>query len=266
MSKCPNNVTMQSTIMPVFTGKIAQPTFEVAINYGTAICIGPNIAITANHSVADPPEGQELIIVSPTKKHAMSGAQIRNVDRFEKIDIAIVETEHLFENRRECYWYDGKCKDGEDVLSLGFAHSANYLEFGSYHTKFYKGNIVSVVPHRYWGHPEVSEAYELSFGVPKGQSGGPLVVREFHEQSAVDTIIGVVIGNRRLEIEVEKERETVVEITKTMKEIEIVRTVEVSHYGIAVPTTEILGLHSDILGTTIRGYLDSRGLLVPFNT
>lgn len=256
-------MSFSDIVIPIFTGPIEDEKFDIKINYGTAFPIAPNVFVTANHSVSNPPAGQYIVLGYELEGGRIGVTAIKALDRFDYLDIAIVETYQSIPNTTLYKWYDGVVPMVTDVMTVGYAYSLNnFKEFNTFSQKAFKGYVVGIIPFRFFDQQNKFSAYELSFQAPKGQSGAPVLIRDLHSKIPNGTIIGVIIGSKRESIEFGDMVETHTETIEKGREIEIVRTIEATHFGVAVQSAEILPLYSEILGRTVREYLQEKDLIV----
>ena len=103
---------------------------------------------------------------------------------------------------------------------------------------------------------DIFSVHELSFPVPRGLSGSPLL-------NAVGNVMvnGVVIGNSDSQMVVFRSKEIETEAEKNTKSTTIVERFESLSLGIAVQPEAILPLQSTMLGTTIEDHLLTNELL-----
>lgn len=247
--------------IPIFCGPIVDNEFDVKINYGTSFPIAPNIFVTANHSVAEPQDKERYLAFGFEEDGRIRFTTIKAVDRFEEIDIAIVETHLSIPGMAIYKWLDGQADMITDIISVGYGFSLRAVdELKVFSQRAFKGYIISIV--YFCDFQKKFNAYQLSFRAPKGQSGASVFVRDLFSNVPQKSIIGVVVGNRVESITCGDSEGTHTEVIKEGKNTETVTTVEASQFAIVVPTTEILPLHSEILGKTVREYLLEKDLIV----
>lgn len=102
--------------------------------------------------------------------------------------------------------------------------------------------------------------YEVSFAVPRGLSGAPLLdARDLERFSGA---VGIVIGNSKSNILVH--RQTDIETAPGSPAIQ--RTIEQYEsltLGVAIRTSWLIDIKSDLLGATLGDHLGKHGLLLP---
>ncbi|MFI5399299.1 MAG: hypothetical protein ACHQ9S_27535 [Candidatus Binatia bacterium] len=143
----------------------------------------------------------------------------------------------------------------DDVRTWGYAYGIQTVAKEQVTMqRAFKGYVVSrpigYTPVGYDAAP--FEVYELSFQVPRGLSGAPL-----QPVNRPLVVHGVIIGNSQSRMKVFSHQELVVESGVTNR----VEHFEALTLGLAVRPGSILDQTSRVLRGTIRGHLDSLGLL-----
>jgi hypothetical protein len=138
------------------------------------------------------------------------------------------------------------------VSAVGYPHALDSKkDYGVIIQRAFAGHVVAVAPFHLPQHDPEQRflAYELSIPVPKGLSGAPLV-------RADGAVVGVVHHMRTTEFntvyEALAEQEGQVNFYQVRS--------QVHNCGIAV-TSRALGFHSNLLGMSLREYLQKEELL-----
>jgi hypothetical protein len=228
--------------------------------YGTAFSIGRDLILTAGHSVAKPDEPDRLIVALPKSFSGTLGTDteylsIVEAERIATHDIGVARVSINFENTFptlvRAHWSFDRLPHLADVGCGGFPHALNILEFNAMAYRSHKGYIVAYLPHRFASDSDPFEIYEVSFQVAIGMSGAPLI-RLDH-----GTVAGVLVGTRETDVRLVLEQE----ISSEGQRVETTTTVQRVHYGVAIPSFVIANLKFDLLGGTVREYLQRQGLV-----
>lgn len=134
------------------------------------------------------------------------------------------------------------------VRTSGYPYALSIPE-GALSIRSFTGNIVSNP--KFYKLKSTPRVYELPFQCPRGLSGGPLLTNNKNE------VTGIIIGNAKSEMMVFSDKE----IINEGKTETIVERYESLQFGIALSASEIMDLHSNMLGMTVGEHLKKFGLL-----
>lgn len=227
---------------------------------GTAFSIGGDYMITAAHVLTGiPTSGQDLALVGIS--HPEKGLMAAIVAEYEDLqcDVAILRVTYSMPDLSQCFnrfqWSSKQLNPFENVRSVGYAYGLHKVdEEETVVVRGFQGHIVSSLdrfrPVGGTGSP--FSVYELSFAVPRGLSGSPLL----NAQGKV-IVHGVVIGNSESKMLVFSSEEKVVEESSST----FVEQYESLTLGVAVRTDQLLNLDSELLGSTVEKYLSDSDLL-----
>jgi len=132
-----------------------------------------------------------------------------------------------------------------DIHTVGFPFALD-LERFRIRVRAFKGHIVS--SSTFYDLPRNPRCYELSFACPRGLSGAPLCTQR------PGRVVGLVIGNQSTEMLVYSDKEVQKEDGKPAKETE---RYEATQFGVAIQTSSLQDIESDILGGSVMEYLKS---------
>ena len=185
-------------VFPVFGGeKDKDGLFKGIEIYGTAFYIKNNFFVTCAHTVNNALQHPEIALGSGYQGKIWY-SYITNREIFEANDSAIVEC-HV--ERAQSYpWKADMLFLLHDVVSFGYPYGMNQIQ-KQILLRAFKGNISMVgFNHNFSGNPH----YELSFQVPRGLSGAPLLLWI----SDTKYICGMAIGNEMTDMTVFSSKET----------------------------------------------------------
>ena len=215
--------------------------YDIKEIYGTAFYISNGFYLSAGHSIKNAIQCEKYGIAHKALdgKYKISFGIDNEV--FDNKDIGIIKTEHEFPSTKVLKWDFDFPDKLSDVIAIGYPYGLNPIQ-NMIKCRGFKGYITSVC--KFWRFPDAPAVFELSFQCPRGLSGSPLLLRNSNK------IIGVVIGNEQTEMEIYREKETIIEkIEQTY-----IRT-EYFTYGIAISAKEIGEIRSTMLNSLISEYL-----------
>ncbi len=115
----------------------------------------------------------------------------------------------------------------------------------------YRGSIASA--HQIYQLPDEPGGYELSFPAPRGLSGAPLLL-----QQMPPIVVGYIVENGRSGMLVMSHRESIAESSSET----VVEQYEYLTYGIAVSSSAVVEVQSELLGGTIKDHLKRHNLFI----
>jgi len=250
--------------VPIIKGRLADNVhFSVIQEYGTAFYMGNNLFMTAGHCLVFPPEPDFLYISLPSEQaHQNFGTNLRGFriiegERHQHFDIGIAKVaeniSHYFPELLRLRWSFVSLPCLCDVATHGYPHALSpQQDFNALTGRGHKGYIVAELPHRVDGFDTHFLSYEVSFQVPLGLSGAPLLY------GSPSTVGGVLIGTKETSMILRVEKE----ITREGTQVEVYQREQIVHYGVAVPSAVIGGIQSALLGMSVTDYLIKEGLVV----
>lgn len=137
-----------------------------------------------------------------------------------------------------------------NVLAGGYPYALERDRLQVY-VRAYRGSIAAA--HRIYQLPAEPMGYELSFPAPRGLSGAPLLL-----QQLPPVIVGYIVENGRSGMLVMSHRESVAESTTET----VIEQYEYLTYGMAVSSSAIVDIQSELLGGTVRDHLRRHGLFI----
>ncbi|HUY90248.1 MAG TPA: hypothetical protein VMV10_16035 [Pirellulales bacterium] len=224
--------------------------------FGTAFCIGNDFYLTAGHCVMAL-EGSEVagLGFGGFREGLISGplgiARVKRTETVDEYDVGIIEAEQIPDVGTPP-WLFGHCAPLTDVRTGGFPFALDH-EAGIVTSRAFKGYIVAFVE-KFRELKAGPTVYELSFPAPKGLSGAPLSIVLPNRVG----VGGMFIGNRSIEMEVFREKETI-----AGKGEETFIKVEGLQFGIAIAAGSLRNVPSKLLGSTLGEHLQRLGLVVP---
>jgi hypothetical protein len=240
----------QETVFPVIgadwvKGQTEKRVLQIRQVCGTAFSIGGGFFATAEHvlrTVSDY-EAPQLGIPHPTRNGEWSYVNIDAVDLKPEVDLGILSAKvpHFLIPP----WDLVDRPMLSTVRSVGYPYALDD-ENGWIMFRAFQGYITALYPWTAFSARPL--CYELSFQVPRGLSGAPLIM----ETESGPKVGGMLVGNRSTEMLVY----TTKEVLKDKKET-VVERYESLQLGIAVRTISLLDLHSEILGGTIKEHLST---------
>ena len=259
----PIEVSPYSLALPLFAAKRqSEGVYQSGGVVGTGFILGNGFILTAAH-VAHAMAADGGIGVVGVPIPGADEVRVGEVAEIEilKHDLAILHTPLKPEAKPETLvrfpWSRTQARQLDIVWSVGFAYGTHIVRGQTrLLQRVFSGSIVSV-PGEYEipSLPEPFAAYELSFAVPRGLSGAPLLVQA--RTGEPTAVLGVVIGNSSSSMVVQRSEEKLAE----PGHVRTVETVESLTLGIAVHSSSILPQHSKFLRMSIGKYLDQQGLL-----
>lgn len=245
-------VIMPEYLFPVFGGRVVKKllrgedeersVFEGNLVFGTASYLGGDIFITAAHVLKSALELGQMAV------GFTSGVGIRvncfsEYDLKEDFDIGFFRAKP--ENPKKFNWTFNELASLADVKAIGYPFATDNENF-TINIRGFKGHVVSTGPHfRLKAKPMI---YELSFAVPKGLSGAPIIDEETKE------ICGIVIENNETKIMVYNSGEVI----KSNGNVEIVERYNSMNLGIGVQSVSLRKLKSNLFDGTFEEYVNSQ--------
>jgi len=260
-----NLLTGYSLSMPVYRAQLLpDDAFQIigATIFGTCFSIGSNFMMTAGHVIQnlqiDDTHKGVVGIIDP-EGTISKGALVMETEVLPhdvgvlKVEFTYPESEYWF---HRLSWSKDTLVGFEAVRCCGYAYGLHRVEDRqSVIQRCFQGHIVSglneFLPLGMDGSP--FSVYELSFQVPRGLSGSPLLT-----STGMVVVKGVVIGNSNYQMRVFHSREVEQETNATT----IIENYESLSLGIAVQPTAMLPLQSLLLNDTIENHLRKVGLLI----
>lgn len=235
-------------VHPLQAGERNGLRFTIRSVIGSAFSIGDGYFLTCAHVIDN---GSSYKNVSVGKQNSELGMweaiEIESIELNHDIDLALLYAPK-FESAHTRVW---RVPENLPMLTkihcTGFPFALNYPGDGSIQIRAFEGTISSKTN---WSDFKANpEIYELSHVAPRGLSGAPLCVE--------NQIVGVIFGNRSIEITVFSEKEIEIESgsTNTYEKIEALRI------GLALQAIPVLCTHYKLLDGTIAMHLEKNSLL-----
>jgi len=217
---------------PVFSAKWDGARARIENLYGTALPLGRDLLLTADHVVANVLDAAPEFAVgwgAPEDSHEPGGpvpfSRASVAARWPEVDLAALRLPAPLENLPA--WDMGIHAIFTPVASIGFPFGYDVTD-KTVTPRGFSGNIVCSHNYpRFSGNPSV---YELSFATPRGLSGGPLLLGA--------RICGAIVGNHQTKMLVFSDEERVEESGAVTR----VERYEVMNLGIAITARSILDL------------------------
>ncbi|MFL5329156.1 MAG: serine protease [Gemmataceae bacterium] len=233
---------------------------------GTACYLGDGFFVTAGHCLEEVPKPESFRVLIPTgsSEAGPAPATSYSIVQFERntdFDFGIFRVEIDIAAKHSNLWRSKwslheRAPVLTDVLLVGHPHALSAREFGVYGVRGYKGHIVTMLPHRLSPDGPPVFCYELSCAVPKGMSGASVHLQN-RKGPNFGSIIGFAIGTKETAFQMRIEKE--VEDDGTSKNT-LIRS-QIVNYGIAVPCAAVADIRFEMLGVTIREYLQRHNLI-----
>lgn len=202
--------------------------------YGTAFSIGNDCFITAGHSITAAASESDVIGIAFIADGRYFLAEALEYEVLPELDVCFLRTTATIGRAKAYPWERDRIPALATVMACGYPFAID-PELHGISTRVFKGHIVSRKPFpRFSAKPWV---YELSFASPAGLSGAPLVAIDGNPR-----IAGVILGNYETKMLVLSDKEIISEQT-----VRIVDTYHALQLGIAIQSTELLGLKSKVL-------------------
>jgi hypothetical protein len=215
---------------------------------GTAFCIGDGTFLTAAHVMKEALAHSQFGIGFAAPNLTWRRLPVEDVEIIEDFDVA------LFRSRAPNFeplpWIQDDLLLLADIHASGFPYALN-PRMGSLNARAFRGTVSGT--DRFERLPTHPLVYELSFQSPRGLSGAPLLT-----WGANPKVAGVVIGNSTSEMVVFSNRERVSDTSET-----IVERFEALHLGVALRSSQLLGLEFSTLGRSLASFLNDADLLHP---
>ncbi len=193
--------------------------------HGTGFFISPTgLALSAAHIIPSPETLGARKLFAFVQRATTEVFQVTNVQSWLQHDLCSIR---VAIDKTEYFSCDFSGLDsGEDVWSVGIPEHELW-EKGKKQMRTLKGHI-SFAMDRF---------VELSFHVPKGMSGSPLLVGK--------SVKGVLIGNWRSE-QLEDRIEEIVEVSDKREIIRFIESKEIVHAGVAIDLANVDGLQKHL--------------------
>lgn len=239
------DVSVYNYVFPVYGGELDKNgSLDIKEIYGTAFSILNNNFITCAHTV-EAALTHPVMAIGYLQKGESKALQISKHELFQLNDSAIIQTDVEIPESIALKWVKQELNMLTDVCSFGYPYGWDSLH-KQILVRAFKGYIsLRGRNHNYSKSPH----YELSFQVPRGLSGGPVL--------HANNICGMASGNEITEMVVfsQKELENDGKIEKHYFKTEAL------HTGIAMQTSSFLKLDSKLLGGDFETYLNKVGLM-----
>ncbi len=253
-------------LLPVFSVRPRpDPVPEGAVTcvdiLGTAFSIGGDFLLTAGHVVralGGPSHGGVRVVDRPNDEPIL----LRVLECEPLLhDLGIVRLHVPNEARAWIHpmcWTRDELEPLDRIRMVGFPHGMHEVDGERFSiTRAFEGHVVSVL-HRFLPRgvdPPSFRAYELSFMVPPGASGAPLLdARDVEEGMPV---AGVVIGSQNVSVPVHSSTE----VERSTRETTVVERYDRMSLGIAVHADVVFSTTSQLLGRTIGEHLEGHDLV-----
>ena len=229
---------------------------------GTAFFLLETIMITAGHVVQEIEAASPRIAVVGLVEPGSGRIKAAPVKSYELLpcDIAVLNVEFVIPESSNWFhsvkWSQAPLNPFDPVRAAGFPYGMHRVdEKLSLVQRAFQGHIVS---HLYEFKPPGAKggafpAYEVSFPAPRGLSGVPLL-----KSAGTLHVFGVIIGNSESKMLVYRSEEKLEE----QRETTVVEQYDTVRFGIAVTADYILGCHSELLGSSVREFLQARDHLI----
>lgn len=235
-------------------GKYKIPNPQV---FGTASYIGNGFFITAGHVIENAQSVGKIRL--GYFNEIRDNAQLQTISSLKNevnhaMDVGILFVHDLVDFKpRTLMWKPEFLSLNTEVLAVGFPFAVD-LENKRINARSFAGRIAARGKFLFKPNSQVV-AYELSFPVPRGLSGAPLLD---HHLSAY----GVIVGNNEMEMEVTYSKEE-------LKDGGVERTYIRREYlslGVANAFSSFKDIHFEILEGTLESYLKTNSLLLADKT
>lgn len=257
------DVGAHNVLLPVYSiDPGPEDSFRAIDIVGTCSSIGSCYLITAGHVVealGDAARGAVRVVDPRT----MTPHGLRIVDHEVLAhDLGLLHVEIPDEDAKgwvkEPPWLSSQLDLLAPVASMGFPYGMQHDAQGSTSLlRAFSGHVVSGRRYLPPGmKPPAFDAYELSFAVPRGLSGAPLL--DYRTADGTTAVSGIVIGNGRESMLVHTQTEK----DSATKETVVVERWESLQLGIAVQASCVLSTRSTLLGRTIGEHLEERRLVL----
>ena len=240
--------TAYNIVFPVFGGRMNDLNQFVPTEiFGTAFYIGNNFFVTCCHTIKAAQEQGVITLGYQNEDRTLSFAQVNSTELFEENDSGIINA--YIERAKANPWLAQKLSMLNDVISIGYPYGFDN-DKAEVLIRSYKGHIVLVgFYHLFNSNPH----YEISYQVPRGLSGGPLLF--LYNNATV--ICGMTIGNQITEIVVNSFKE----VDSINNKTTVYEKTEALHRGIAMQSISFFKTKSNLLGMTFYDYLTQNKLI-----
>lgn len=209
--------------------------------YGTAFYINNNFFLTCGHTINNARSMGVIVLGFLNEDGTLSYSKVEDFEIFEKNDTGLIYAN--IPNAVAYPWFNQKLAMLNNVVSTGFPYGYDKIN-NQVLMRGFKGHITMVgYNHNFSKSPH----YELSYQIPRGLSGGPLIF--IHNNNHF--ICGITIGNEITEMIVDSFKEK----TQEGDQLTIYERSEAFHRGIAIQTASFYDINSRILKMTFLDYL-----------
>jgi len=235
-------------VFPIIAGESGGTATIVKNVLGTAFSIGGGYFLTCDHVLKNGDGfGEVRLGRSNLVATKWESIVILGNSRHEDLDVAILYVPHAKDIQCMEWEAPEKLPMLSTVHATGFPYALNLPDEGSIQIRSFCGTITSVtIWPKFKSKPGI---YELSFLAPRGLSGAPLC--------RGNKIVGVVYGNRSIEMTVFSETE----VNKDGDETTVFEKIESFRIGLALQTEPIMNIESDLLKCTVGEHLKKHALL-----
>jgi len=213
---------------------------------GTAFSLGKGVFATAGHVVESLQEATRPSLRQFKNDGTVVPISINKFEKWGSIDFGLIEADL---STKPISWLDAKLGEPTDVDSIGFGFGQD-IRRNKFSMRHFKGHVVSVTKYASYQELDITRThsdysfwvYELSFQIPKCQSGSPLIAKL---PDGTNSIVGIAIGNNESKMEVKEMDEVHSNADKTTKKYQY------SHYlylGQAIASISLLDGESILLG------------------
>jgi len=196
-------------------------------------------AATAAHVIPDqiPPNQRLIAVVVNDGKEIVCWLQ--SCAKFDAFDFAMIKVN--IDSSKFFTVMSERLDLGCDVSVIGIpTHESTLVEAGKKQMRYLKGHVVA-------GNGKL---LELSFAVPAGMSGAPLIVN--------DNAIGYATGRVRGE-ELEESTEEVIRVSNQKEVIQLIQTKRITYYGVAREFAEFVHIKFDCFqGLSVLQFIEHR--------
>jgi len=212
-------------------GKIEKP--EVIGVFGTCFSVGPEVFLTAGHVITNATEAGR-VAVGCAQSGGWKFSEVDQSEVFEDMDLAVFRADGVSACILTPVAYTPPL--GVPVFTVGYPFAYD-PDLNVIDPRVFYGNLVASTfdAKRF---PSLPRLYEVSFMCPRGLSGAPLFQKENLN------VLGVVLGNRSIEMTVLSSRER----EESGNETTIYEKVEALNIGIALASKNFSRVDSSIYG------------------
>lgn len=243
-----NQPSAYDLVFPVFGGKINKDgNFEPVNIFGTAFYLNNDFFLTCCHTIKNASSIGQIAIGYKNESGAVDFAIVNDFEEFETNDSGIL---HAHIPRAKAYnWLHQKLAMLNKTISIWYPYWFDSEKY-EISIRAFKGYISLVwYNHDYFRSPH----YELSYPIPRGLSGGPLI----YMYKDVWLICGMTIGNKITDMIVDSVKEEDYNGGKTT----VYERTESLHMWIAMQTSSFYNIRSRLLKWTFLEYLTKNNML-----